>query len=240
MGEHRQRVDQGMSQQMNSRVIIPLLCNLGARYLTKPWQSKYDDEEKTIGWRLGTKKHGDKRHRSGVEYQGIHYTDGEYNEGVTHEVEVGRHVEWSVKHDNRLVQNDETINKKKVSYEETFNKIRTFSSLDLVQSFSASAQGSISGIGGSVSSSTTASAHSEIETETFNKKRTEVILDTGARIFYPGPLYRDDKDENGVVIGRTLVEEGPIWLVERPVSTIHTITPITQWGIWDARIVLKC
>ena len=170
MGEHRQRVDQSMSQQMNRRVIIPLLCNLGARYLVKPWQSKYDDEEKTIGWRLGTKKHGDKRHRSGVEYQGIHYTDGEYSEGVTHEVEVGRHVEWSVKHDNRLVQNDETINKKKVSYEETFNKIRTFSSFDLVQSFSASAQGSISGIGGSVSSSTTASAHSEIETETFNKK----------------------------------------------------------------------
>ena len=28
-------------------------------------------------------------------------------------------------------------------------------------------------------------------------------------------------------------------MVERPVSTIHTITPITQWGIWDARIVLN-
>ena len=35
-------------------------------------------------------------------YQGIHYTDGEFNEGVTHQVEVDRHVEWSVKHDNRL------------------------------------------------------------------------------------------------------------------------------------------
>ena len=63
------------------------------------------------------------------------------------------------------------------------------------------------------------------------------MLDTSARICYPGPLYRDDRDESGVVVGRTLVQEGPIWLVERPVVTMHTITPVEQWGIWDARIM---
>ena len=46
-----------------------------------------------------------------------------------------------MKHDNRLVQNDETITKKVVSYEETYNQIETFTSLDLMQRFSATAQG---------------------------------------------------------------------------------------------------
>ena len=50
------------------------------------------------------------------------------------------------------------------------------------------------------------------------------------RLFYPGPI----RDADG-----RLVEEGPIWLVDRPVSTIHTVTPIVQWGIWDARIRLN-
>ena len=35
-----------------------------------------------------------------------------------------------------------------------------------------------------------------------------------------------------------VVEEGEIWLIERFLETIQTVTPITQWGIWDARIVL--
>ena len=52
-------------------------------------------------------------------------------------------------------------------------------------------------------------------------------------------MYRLDEDEAGRVIGRTLVEEGPIWLVERPIETIHTITPITQHGTWDASLKLN-
>ena len=111
--------------------------------------------------------------------------------------------------------------------------------MDLLQRFSSTAKGEVLGIGGSVSSTTEGRIHSEVETETFNRKKTERILDTTARIFYPGPLYRDDKDENGVVVGRTLVQEGPIWLVDRPVSTIHTVTPVEQWGTWDARIILN-
>ena len=67
------------------------------------------------------------------------------------------------------MQNDETITRKIMSFEETFNKLRTFSSLDLIQRFSASAQGEIMGIGGSVSSSTEAHAHTEVETEKFNR-----------------------------------------------------------------------
>ena len=41
------------------------------------------------------------------------------------------------------------------------------------------------------------------------------------------------------VSGRTLVEEGPIWLIKCMIETVHTVKPITQTGIWDARIVLN-
>ena len=230
MAEHRELLDKRMSAQFNRRVIVPLLMSLGARHLKKPWLGRYNDEEKTVVWGLGYKKGGDKRHRSRCAYVGIYYGDGEKDEGLTRSIEVDRHLGWSVKHDNRLVQNDERIIRKIVSFEETFNKLRTFSSLDLIQRFSASAQGEIAGIGGSVSSSSEAHAHTEVETEKFNRKKTETIIEDNVRVFYPGPI----RDEAGRVI-----EEGEVWLVERPVATIHTVTPITQWGTWDARIELN-
>ena len=164
-----------------------------------PYLGKYDDDEKTIAWGLGYKHHGDKRHRSGVRFEGITYRDGDKREGKTRSIEVDRRVVWSVKHDNRLVQNDETRSSKVMTYDETYNKIRTFSSFDLLNRFSASAQGEIAGIGGSVSNTTETHLHTELETEIFNKQKTERIIDTSARICYPGPLYRDDKDSNGVV-----------------------------------------
>ena len=145
---------------------------------------------------------------------------------------------WSVKHDNRLVQNDETVTKKVVSYEETYNQIETFTSLDLIQRFSATAQGEIAGIGGSVTSTTEARAHTEVKTNKYDRQRREVVLDTTARIRYPGPVYRDDYDANGQISGRTLVQEGPIWLVDRPIEVIHTVTPVEQEGTWDAGIYL--
>ena len=238
MAEHRERVDKRVSRQVIRRVIVPLALDLGARYLRTPRLGAYDDEEKTLSWGLGYKNTHDTRMKTSVKFEGIHYRDGEKIEGKTHEIETDRRIGWSRRHDNRLAQNDETVNVKLVSFEETFNKLRTFTSFDLVQSFSATGQGEIMGIGGSVSSNTTASAHTEIETEKFNTHREERIIDDSVRLCYPGPLYRTDLDNNGVAVGRTLVEEGPIWLIERPVVTLHTVTPITQWGIWDARIVL--
>ena len=212
------------------RVIVPLCLDLGARYIRSPEQWGYDDEEKTLKWGLGWKKHGDKRMRTDITFQGIQYRDGDRDEGRTRETEMGRRIGWSRKHDNRLVQNDETVVVKIASFEESFNKIRSFSSLDLMQRFSATAQGEFMGIGGSVSSTTEAKAHTELEAETFNRIKKELIIDDSVRLFYPGPILNAD--------GR-LVEEGEIWLVDRPVSTIHTVTPITQWGIWDARIRLN-
>ena len=86
------------------------------------------------------------------------------------------------------------------------------------------------GIGGSVTSSTEAHAHTEIETEKWGRTKQETVLEDHVRIAYPGPI-RDDA-------GR-MIEEGDIWLIERPVATLHTITPITQHGLWDcAEIVL--
>ena len=32
---------------------------------------------------------------------------------------------------------------------------------------------------------------------------------------------------------------GEVWLVERPVLTLQTVTPVTQWGVWDCgRLIL--
>ena len=239
MAIHRERVDKQMMQQINRRVLTPLLVDLGARYLVRPYLGRYDDEAKTAHWGFGHKEHGDKRHRTAITYEGILYADGDKTEGKTYERIVDRHSAWSVKHDNRLVQNEETISKKVVSYEETYNQLETFTSLDLIQRFSATAQGEVAGIGGSVTSSTEAHAHTEVKTNKYDLKRREVILDTSAHILYPGPVYRDDYDASGQLSGRTLVQEGPIWLVDRPVETIHTVTPITQEGIWDAGLVLN-
>ena len=226
---------------------MPLALNLGARYLRQPYMGSYDDSEKTLHWGLGHKEDGgDKRHRSRASYVGIHYGDGERIEGAKRQIVTNRRVAWSRKHDNRLAQNEETYGTKEVSFDETFNRIRTFSSFDLIQRFSASGQGEILGIGGSVSSSTEAHAHTEVETEKFNRTKKERVIDTSVHLQYPGPLYRDDYDlvldkaGNPVLdragnpvrelVGRTLVEEGPIWLITCPIETVHTVMPVTQWG----------
>ena len=247
MGEHRQLVDKRMTAQMNRHALIPLALNLGARYLVDPYMGAYNEEDNSLHWGLGHKEHGDKRHRTRVSYIGIHYRDGDRHEGPTHQIVTNRRLAWSRKHDNRLAQNDETYGTKEMSYDETYNEIRTFSSLDLIQKFSATAQGEVLGIGGSVSSSTEAHAHTEVETKQFSKTKKERVIDTTAHLQYPGPLYREDYetvvDEGGGeyrrVSGRTLVEEGPIWLIKCMVETVHTVKSITQTGIWDARIVLN-
>ena len=239
MAEHREQVDKRMMQAINRRVLIPLLIDLGARYLVKPYIGRYDDEEKSANWGFGHKKHGDKRHRTTVTYAGINYINGDIKDGKTYQRVEDRYSAWSVKHDNRKVQNDETISKKIVSYEETYNQIKTFSSLDLMQRFSATAQGEIAGIGGSVTTTTEARAHTEVSTEKYDRKRREVVLDTSARIFYPGPVYREDYDDNGKLSGRTLVQEGEIWLVDRPIEVVHTVTPVEQEGTWDAALKLN-
>ena len=103
MAEHREQVDKRMMQQINRRVLIPLLIDLGARYLVKPYMGKYDDEEKSAKWGFGHKKHGDKRHRTTVEYMGINYVDGETRQTArpTSAWKIS-YSAWSVKHDNRL------------------------------------------------------------------------------------------------------------------------------------------
>ena len=67
MAEHREQVDKRMMREINRRVLTPLLLDLGARYLVKPYMGEYDDEAKTARWGFGHKKHGDKRHRTSVD-----------------------------------------------------------------------------------------------------------------------------------------------------------------------------
>ena len=230
MAEHREKVDRRLSREVVRRVIVPLCLDLGVRYVVKPYLGRYSDEDKTIKWGIGHKKHGDKRHRTSVQFTGIVYRDGEREEGATRSIEVDRRIGWSRKHDNRLVANEENVNVKIASFNETYNRLRTFTSFDLIQRFSGSAKGEVLGIGGSVTSSTEAHAHTEIETEKWGRTKQETVLEDHVRIAYPGPI-RDDA-------GR-MIEEGEIWLIERPVATLHTITPITQHGLWDcAEIVL--
>ena len=191
MTEHREIVDKRMMRELNRRVITPLLIDLGARYLVKPYLGKYNDEEKTAKWGFGsqeTRRQAAPHDR--VTYEGIYYADGERTEGKTYQRVEDRYSAWSVKHDNRLVQNEETVKKSKTSFEETYNQIQTFTSLDLMQRFSASAQGEVLGIGGSVSSTTEVRAHTEVKTNKYDRKRTETVLDTSAHILYPGPVYQ--------------------------------------------------
>ena len=234
----RERIDKTMSQRVIKRVIIPFVEDLGARHLVgNPYLGRYDHENKSIAWGLGHKKHGDKRHRTSVNFEAITYKDGKQEEGKTTAIEIDHRVGWSRKLDNRKVATKVTVTKKVMLYEETFNKLRTLTSLDIVNNFSASAQGEISGIGGSVSSSTTTSVHTEIETEKFNHTKKEQVLDDETVLDYPGPvLYEADVwDADGKVLHRkgSVQYEGDIWLIERPVLKLQTSTPMKQWGIWD-------
>ena len=64
MAEHREKVDRRLSLEVVKRVLIPLCLDLGARYIRHPYLGNYNDEDKTIKWGIGHKKHGDKRHRT--------------------------------------------------------------------------------------------------------------------------------------------------------------------------------
>ena len=221
----RERLDKQMSQRVINKVLYPLAKDLGSKHLwDNPSMTDYDHENKTLSYDLGRKKHGDKRMRTTAKYEGIYYRDGEKTEGETRTIEIDHRVGWSIKHDNRLVQNDEVIKRKVMSYEEEFNKIRSLTSLDVAQSMSATAQGEIMGFGGSVTTNTSIAAHTEVETEKFKHTKREIVIEDEVRVHYPGPIL----DEAGRVL-----EEGEIWLVERPLLTLQTITPMTQWGIWD-------
>ena len=134
-------------------------------------------------------------------------------------VEIDHRIGWSRKLDNRKVANHVTVSEKIMSYEETFNKLRSLTTMDIVQNMSASAQGEIAGIGGSVSTSTTISAHTEIETEKFNHIKKEKVIDDTTVLDYPGPIYyeADETDDDGNVHHQGSIKyEGEIWLVERP------------------------
>lgn len=241
----RERIDKTMSLEVIRRVIRPVYEDLGSKYLwDHPSMTNYDHENKSISYDLGRKKHGDKRMRSTLRYEGIYYNDGKQIEGKTTTIEIDHRVGWSRRLDNRRVANRVTVAEKIISFEETFNKLRTFSSLDIMNQFTASAQGEISGIGGSVTNVQTTQAHTEVETEKMNHVKKERIIDDTSVLDYPGPiLYEEDVlNDRGSVIHEegSIKYEGEVWLIERPVLTLQTITPMTQWGIWDcARLHLN-
>ena len=116
MAEHRELVDKRMSAQIQSAGDrsayfgpwgAPPPKSRGLADTTTKKRPSFGD------W--ATRITADKRHRSSCAYTGIYYADGEKSEGPTRSIEVDRHLGWSIKHDNRLVQNDETITRKIVS-----------------------------------------------------------------------------------------------------------------------------
>ena len=122
----RERIDKSMSLEVIRRVIRPVYEDWGAKYLwDHPSMTGYDHENKTMWYDLARKKHGDKRMRSTLKYEGIHYADGEQIEGKTTTVEIDHRIGWSRKLDNRQVANHVTVSEKIMSYEETFNKLRS-------------------------------------------------------------------------------------------------------------------
>ena len=135
--ETRDESTRAMSLEVIRRVIRPVYEDWGAKYLwDNPSMTGYDHENKTMWYDLARKKHGDKRMRSTLKYEGIHYADGEQIEGKTTTVEIDHRIGWSRKLDNRQVANHVTVSEKIMSYEETFNKLRSFTSLDIVNNLS--------------------------------------------------------------------------------------------------------
>ena len=234
----RERIDKTKSLEVIKRVIRPFVEDLGGRHLVgNPYMGAYDHENKSISWGMGHKNHGDKRHRTSVKFEGITYKDGEKIEGKTTSVEIDHRMGWSRKIDNRKVANRVTVAEKIMSFEETFNKLRSLTSLDIMNQFSASAQGEIAGIGGSVSTTTSTHIHTEVETEKMNHTKKERIIDDTTVLDYPGPVLfdYDIKDADGNLLHRkgSIQYPGEVWLIERPVLKLQTTTPMTQWGIWD-------
>ena len=215
----RERIDKNMALAVIDKILLPLAADLGARRLVDPFLTEYDAESNTLEFGLGYKRHGDKRHRTRVKLRGTHIRDGEKTEGKTTIVELDHRIGWSRLHDNRLVENLETVTESIMSYEEQFNKLRSLSSVDVLSELTVSAQGEFAGIGGSVTQHTSVSAHTEIETEKFSHTKREKKIDDSVTIAYP---------------------VGEIWLIERPVITLQASKPVKQWGIWDvAEIVLN-
>ena len=102
---NRQQIDKRMSLKLINKVLSPLADDLGAKYLVDPVMMNYDHENKSIKWRFGYDKHGDKRKHTTVVIDGTFIRDGELDEGKVQTIERDYRIGWSRKHDNRLVQN---------------------------------------------------------------------------------------------------------------------------------------
>ena len=225
MAEHREKVDRRMSLEVVKRVIVPLCMDLGARYLVRPYLGRYSDEDKTIKWGLGHKKHGDKRHRTHATFTGIVYRDGERTEGATRSQSrlTGASAGQAASTTTGWWRTRKTSTSRS---RRTMRRTTRSAPSPVARSDPAlqrdRAKGEVLGIGGSVQSSTEVHAHTEVETEKWGRTKQEMVLEDQVRIAYPGPI----RDADGRV-----VEPGNIWLIERPVATLHTITPITQHGL---------
>ena len=229
----RERIDKEMSKEIVKRVLKPLALDLGAKRIRQnPYIRSYNHKNKNIEWLLGERKSASQHHgrfRTRVEFHAITYTDGKMTEGETKTFELDHRVGWSRRHDNRKVANKEVVEETIITFEETYNKVRSFSSLDVLTELTVTAQGEVAGFGGSVTEHTSIQAHTELEVEKFNHKKTEKKIVDNVTIEYPGPV-RNDAGE--------IVTEGDVWLIERPVLTIQSITPVTQWGIWDCGTII--
>ena len=234
---NRQQIDRQMSLKLINKVLSPLADDLGAKYLVPPALMNYDHENKSIKWRFGYDGHGDKRRHTDATLDGTFIRDGELIEGKVQTIERDARIGWTRKHDNRLVQNREVVDVSLMLYEEKFNKLRSLTSLDVLSELTVAAQGEIAGIGGSVSQHTSVSAHTEIETEKFNHTKKEQVIKDTVTIEYPGPVLYEANvlADDGAILHRQgdVEHPGDVWLIERPIMSIQTIQPVTQWGIWD-------
>ena len=82
MAEHRERVDRRMSQEDGQAGTDPAGPGPGsALHRQAVPRRATDDEDKTIKWGIGHKRHGDRRHRTSATFTGIVYRDGETHRG---------------------------------------------------------------------------------------------------------------------------------------------------------------
>ena len=62
-----------------------------------------------------------------------------------------------------------------------------------------------------------------------------VELDPDSDADFPPPCEHSSHQGERKLLHRegSVKYEGDIWLIERPVLTLQTMTPMTQYGIWD-------
>ena len=148
------------------RRLTPVLEDLGVRYLRDDPLRKGRDAEQPHEWGLGWKRHGDKRHRTGITFDGFNYVDGDRREGATQIQHLGGNREgWSEIYKKSDVDIGVVVDEELSLLDETYTEDRVSASFEVTSKTTSEANAGVKAgpinAGASVTNETTVSAGSE-------------------------------------------------------------------------------